>query len=82
MTFAGVLELPKSEGQRIIRKYVSEEERKSAGVLFWVNNHSYASWRLLMTALDHKKEHSVASKIYIHAERMAGMLSSTFHNVM
>ena len=51
-TFDGVLELPESEGQRIERMYVSEEERKSAGVLWWVDHHPLASWRLLITQLD------------------------------
>ena len=51
-TCGGILELSVSEGERIERIHVSEEERKSAGVLWWVDHHPLASWRLLITQLD------------------------------
>ena len=72
----GVLELPSSDGPRIERLYVSEEERKSAGVLWWVDHHPLASWRLLITRLDEQEEHSLANQIHQYAEKVTGMLSS------
>ena len=45
-SFWGILDLPESEGERIERIYISEEERKSPGVLWWVDHHPLASWRL------------------------------------
>ena len=74
-TFPGILELPLSQGRRIEKMYLSEEERKSKGVLFWVNNHPYASWRLLIMQLD---KHSVSNQIHQYAEKVTGMLSSTY----
>ena len=78
-TFDGVLELPESEGRRIERIYVSEEERKSAGVLWWVDHHPLASWRLLITQLDREGEHSLANRIHQYAEKVTGMLNSVLY---
>ena len=78
-TFSGVLELPKSEGRRIERIHVSEEERTSAGVLWWVDHHPLASWRLLITRLDWMREHSLANRIQQYAEKVTGMLSSVLY---
>ena len=75
-TFPGILQLPVSQGERIERMYVSEEERKSEGISFWVNNHPYSSWRLLMRELDDKGKHSVANQIHQYAEKVTGMSSS------
>ena len=75
----GILDFPKSEGQRIERIYVSEEERKSAGVLWWVDHHPLASWRLLITQLDWWGRHSRANRIHQYAEKVAGMLSSVLY---
>ena len=75
----GVLDLPSSEGQKIKRIYVSEEERKSAGVLWWVDHHPLASWRLLITQLDKKGKHSLANLIHQYAEKVTGMLSSVLY---
>ena len=72
----GILELPASEGERIERIYVSEEECKSAGVLWWVDHHPLASWRLLITRLDWEGKHSLANQIHQYAEKVTGMLSS------
>ena len=77
-TFRGVLELPKSKVQRIEKMYVLEEERKSAGVLWWVDHHPLASWRLLITRLDAVRQHSLANRIHQYAEKVTGMLSSIF----
>ena len=74
--FHGVLDLPESVRERIKRMYVSEEERKSAGVLWWVDHHPRASWRLLITQLDYNREHSLANRIHQYAEKVTGMLSS------
>ena len=59
--------------------YVSEEERKSAGVLWWVDHHPLASWRLLITRLDREGEHSLANQIHHYAEKVTGMLSSVLY---
>ena len=79
--FDGVLELPKSEGWRIEMMYVSEEERKSAGVSFWVDHHPLASWRLLITRLDKCGRHSLANRIHQYAEKVTGMLSSMLYKL-
>ena len=76
---AGILELPMSEAQKIERMYVSVEERKSAGVLWWVDHHPLASWRLLITQLDEKGKHSLANRIHQYAEKVTGMLSSVLY---
>ena len=78
-TFGGVLDLPRSEGQRIVGMYISEEERKSAGVLWWVDHHPLASWRLLITQLDWAGKHSLANRIHQYAEKVTGMLSSVLY---
>ena len=78
-TFPGILQLPVSLGERIEKMYVSEEEHKSEGVSFWVNNHPYSSWRLLRRRLDDKGEHSVANQIHQYAEKVTGMLSSILY---
>ena len=71
----GVLELPESEVLRIERMYVSEEERKSAGVSWWVDHHPLASWRLLIIRFDKKRKHSLANQIRQYAEKVTSMLS-------
>lgn len=71
-TFSGILELPVTEGQRIERMHTSEEECKSAGVVFWVDSHPYASWRLLI--LDKERKHSLANWIVQYAEKVTGKL--------
>ena len=76
---SGILELPRSEGQRIEMLYVSEEECKSAGVMWWVDHHPLASWRLLITRLDWKEKHSLAKRIHQYAEKVTGMLSSVLY---
>ena len=78
-TFNGILDLPESQGRRIERMHVSEEECKSEGVSFWVNNHPYSSWRLLIRNLDDKEKHSVANHIHQYVEKVTGMLSSILY---
>ena len=78
-TSRGVLDLPVSEGQRIERMYTSEEERKTAGVSWWVDHHPYAAYRLLITRLDTYRIHSLANRIHQHAEKVTGMLSSILY---
>ena len=78
-SFVGVLELPRSEWESIERVYISKEERKSAGVLWWVDHHPLASWRLLITRLDWQGKHSLANRIHQYAEKVTGMLSSVLY---
>ena len=78
-SFGGVLDLPESEGWRIEEMYASDEDRKSAGVLWWVDHHPLASWRLLITRLDEERVHSVANRIHQYAEKVTGMLSSVLY---
>ena len=73
-THSGILEFPVTEGQRIERMHTSEKERKSAGVVFWVDCHPYASWRLLITQLDKERKHSLANQIVQYAEKVTGKL--------
>ena len=75
----GILHLPSSQVDRIERMYASGEERKRAGVLYWVDHHPYASWRLLITQLDCNGIHSLANRIHQYAEKVTGMLSSIFY---
>ena len=75
----GVLELPSSQRNRIEKMYVSEEERKSEGVLFWVDHHPLASWRLLIRQLDKEKIYSLANQIHQYAEKVTGWLSSILY---
>ena len=79
LMFSSVLELPGSEGESIERMYLSEEERKSAGVLWWVDHHPLASWRLLITQLDRKGKHSLANQIHQYAEKVTGMLNRVLY---
>ena len=75
----GILELPSSQWEKIERMYASEEERKYAGVTYWVDHHPYASWRWLITQLDRCGEQSLANRIYQYAEKVTGMLSSILY---
>ena len=74
-----ILQLPGSQVERIERMYVSKEECKRAGVMYWVDHHPYASWRLLITQLDREGEHSLATKIHQYAEKLTGMCSSILY---
>ena len=78
-TLCDILQLPVSQGRRIERMYVSEEDQKSERVSFWVNNHPYSSWRLLIGELDVRRKHSVANQIHQYAEKVTGMLSSILY---
>ena len=75
----GVLQLPPSQRQRIERMHASEKERKDAGVMYWVDHHPYASWRLLIRRLDMEGKHSLANWIHQYAEKVSGMLSSILY---
>ena len=77
--FQGVLQLPLSKGRRIERMHASEEERKNAGVMYCVDHHPYASYRLLITQLDTYRIHSLANQIHQYAEKVTGMLSSILY---
>ena len=71
-----VLELHESQRQRIEIKYSTEEARKQSAVQFFLLNHPYASWRLVITRLDWEREHAVADRLRDYAEKVTGMLIS------
>ena len=74
MYTGGVLDLPDSEQNKIENelKDAPESQKKERAVTFWVSNHPYASWRLLITRLDQEMEHAVADRIRHHAETVTG----------
>ena len=74
-----VLLLPDSQLLNIEEKYAGETERKREGVKHWLWNHPYASWRMLITQLDERKEHAVADQIRGYAEKLTGMLGSSLY---
>ena len=77
----GVLQLPTSQRLKIEEMYDEETERKREGVKYWLWNCAYASWRLLITQLDVKKEHAVADQIRGYAERLTGTLPTLMGHV-
>ena len=74
-----VLLLPYFQLLKIEEKYAGETERKREGVKYWLWNCPYASWRMLITQLDRKKEHAVADQIRGYAEKLTGMLGSSLY---
>ena len=74
-----ILQFPRSQRERIKRMYASEEERKKAGVMYWVDHHPYASWRWLITRLDRERKHSISNRIHQYAEKVTGMLISILY---
>ena len=76
----GVLQLPSSQRRKIVGKYAGETEHKREGVKYWLWNHPYASWRLIITGLEVEKEHAVADQIRGYAEKLTGMLGSSTVN--
>ena len=74
-----ILLLPGSQRHKIEEKYAGETERKREGVKYWLWNCPYASWRMLITRLDWKKEHAVADQIRGYAEKLTGMLGSSLY---
>ena len=74
-----VLELPTPQQFKIEEKYAGETERKREGVKHWLWNCPYASWRMLITQLDGRREHAVADQIRGYAEKLTGMLGSSLY---
>ena len=74
-----VLGLHPSQQRKIEEKYAGETERKREGVKHWLWNCAYASWRLLITRLDGRREHAVADQIRGYAEKLTGMLGSSLY---
>ena len=74
-----VLLLPGSQQRKIEVKYAGETERKREGVKHWLWNCPYASWRMLITRLDWRREHAVADQIRGYAEKLTGMLGSSLY---
>ena len=74
-----VLGLPFSQQDKIEEKYAGETERKREGVKYWLWNCPYASWRMLITQLDWRREHAVADQIRGYAEKLTGMLGSSLY---
>ena len=71
---AGVLQLPKSQRCKIEAEYLTEDERRTAAVRYWLASDPYASWRRLITQLHDFEEHAVAKQIYRYAEKLTGMI--------
>ena len=70
----GVLELPYSQRRRIEKDFATEDERRTAAISFFLTNHPYASWRLLIYRLDRKRKHSLSERLHPYAEKLTGML--------
>lgn len=70
-----VLEIPSSTKTAIETEYTSADEHKRAAVHYFVHNHSYASWRLLILNFDQKYVSGVADKISHLAETLTGIVS-------
>ena len=68
-----VLEIPSFTKTTIENEYTSADERKRAAVHYFVQNHSYASWRLLILNFDQKYVSGVADKISHLAETLTGI---------
>ena len=75
----GILQFPTSQQRKIEERYAGETEHKREGVKYWLWNCPYASWRMLITRLDVKKEHAVADQICGYAEKLTGMLGSSLY---
>ena len=69
----GVLQLHKSQRRKIEAEYSTEDERKTAAVLYWLASDPYASWRRLIRQLHIYEEHAVAKQILRYAEKLTGM---------
>ena len=68
-----VLEIPSFAKTAIDNECTSTDERKRAAIHYFVHNHSYASWRLLILNFDQKYYVSgVADKISHLAETLTG----------
>lgn len=67
-----VLEIPSVSKTAIENKYTTTDERKSAAVHYFVHNHPYASWRLLILNFDQKYVSGVADKMSHLAEKLMG----------
>ena len=67
-----VLEIPSVTKTAIENKYTTTDERKSAAVHYFVHNHPYASWRLLISNFDQKYVSGVADKMSHLAEKIMG----------
>ena len=76
LTVHGVLELNPAKKNMIEKWYTREDDRKQSAVKFWVWNHPYSSWRLLVTLLDRVGKRDVADKLRHYVEKLTGMLSS------
>lgn len=70
-----VLEIPSFTKTAIENEFISADERKRAAVHYFVQNHSYASWRLLILNFDQKYVSGVAAadKISHLAETLTGI---------
>lgn len=67
-----VLEIPSVTKTAIENKYTTTDERKNAAVHYFVHNHPYASWRLLISNFDQKYVSGVADKMSHLAEKLMG----------
>ena len=69
----GILLLPASQRHKIETEYSTEDQWKKAAVQYWLSSDPYASWRRLITQLDHFEEDAVAKQIHRYAEKLTGM---------
>ena len=76
-TLCGVLFLPLSQRHKIVNEYATENQCRYAAVHFWLFSDPYASWRKLIRQLDDYKQHAVANRIRVYAEKLSGMLVSS-----
>ena len=71
---SSILHLPVSEQGKIEKNHAGETRRKREGIMCWLRNNPYASWRWLITQADREKERTIADQIRAYAEELTGML--------
>ena len=79
LSAGGVLDLPSSQQGRIEKDFTTEDERRTAVISFFFNNHPYASWRLLIHGLDLEGKHSLSERLHPYAEKLTGKLDCSLH---
>ena len=59
--------------ETVHESHKSDKENKTAGVLYWMLRDPFASWRRLITYLDHKEPGApIADRIRSYAEKITG----------
>ena len=75
----GVLNFAPSQQRRIEKDFTTEDERRTAAISFFITNHPYASWRLLIHGLDREKKYSLSERLHPYAEKLTGMLDCSLY---